>query len=452
MKITKIKDILLIGAALLIAECTTENITTGQGRDADSGDPVGLPVLFSVGNENNTQTRAAVPYMAENGRFVCTMYYHATAGDTDDSDFDIKDAADGGTMTTTWLKVNNNVGNSVYWNKEYADVLEVNQDKYGDINSAKFYWQNRLTHAFLALADYNKLTTNTGPTTAEMGLFPLPASAQGKLKMYPYYDKDFVTLSTNPTIEQQAAYDDKLSDNRYANTYDLTRGTRTSIAGQPDPILALTVMKPAGATQEANRVRLYFKHQFSQIQVNIKGADDSSAEVTADQIEGVELLGVSTEGYVCCRLNADGTVGTATAKDVNLDDYTDAQLENNKWGTSFQMFDMATGVDTDQDGKDDGYAIGFLKSYNAIAFGQLWAIRITWHEGTTQAPGIVHVSTFEVPQTNEMQVNLRQLASAMKYVYDLELRRGTLAVIRAEVLNWLQKDALVYGTEGTISN
>lgn len=573
----------------------------GQGSMVNDQSPVGQPVLFYSGNMTAAQTRSGeplgstspyyhgmsntsgIPYMAQDGRFVCTMYYHAKATDTDASNFDIKDNGDGGTMTTTWLKVNNNVGNSVYWNKEYTAVDASGLDDYGfDKNATMLYWQNRLTHAFLALADYNKLSTNTAPTSSEMTTTPSPATAQGKLKLYPYWDKDFSAL---PTLEQgeehtQAqldAFADKLSDNRYANTYDLTRKEIKNQAGeitgyevntidqQPDPILALTIMKPAGATQEANRVRLYFKHQFSLIQVNVKGADDNSADITAAQIEGVELLGVSTEGYVCNRLNADGTVGAATAKEVNRNDFTDAELDANKWGTSFQMFDMAPGalVDQDGDGHDDRYAIGFLKSFNAIAFGQLWAIRITWNEGSpprtwTKGGGtkyvhvsgdnyekatgtyymreeengsytyteitnldeytgstaytrsgdsepytytevqfwmlaVKHVATFEVPQTNEITtaqsaesgsgsgsgsgegsgessgegsgegssssseeekpvVKLRDLQSGMKYIYNLELRRGTLAIIRTEILPWEQKEELVYGTDGTIIN
>jgi len=433
----------LIGIALLLSGCTADDFPASDGWDGDGGAPVGLPVLFTVGNVGESVTRATIPYMEQNGRFVCTMYYHTKSTDTDTSDFDIEDAEDGGTMTTTWLKVNNNVGNSVYWNKEYSEVEEEGLDDWGfDKNATCFYWQNRLKHAFLALADYNQLTTNDGATTE-----------QGKLKMYPNWDMDLVTLPDNPTEEQQEAYNNKLANNRYANAYDLTRGDKTNISQQPDPIMALSIMKPAGATQEANRVRLYFRHQFSQIQVNVKGADDNSANISAGQIEGVQLLGVSTEGYVSCRLNADGTVGPAKGKDVRLDEFSDAVLDVNQWGTSFQMFDMAVGKDEDGVSGDDGYAIGFLKSFNAIAFGQLCAIRITWHEGTNEEPGIVHVSTFEVPRKKDGEdVELRNLQSGIKYIYDLELRRGTLAVIRTQVLDWMQKSDLVYGADGTITN
>ena len=462
---------------LLLAGCTTDDTLTenGQGKGSMDSAPVGQPVLFSSGSERLTNTRAdGVPYMAEDGRFVCTMYYHTEASATDSSPFNILPSSEGGKATTSWLQVNNNVGNSVYWNKEYTAVDNDGLDDLGfDKNATIFYWQNRYTHAFLALADYNKLTTNDGASTA-----------QGKLKMYPYGDK---VLSS---VEAEANGGDATVGS--VNTYNLMRDQSMSkMTDQPDPILALTIQKPEGSTQEANRVRLYFKHQFSQIQVNLKGAADESATITANQIQKVELLGVSTEGYVVNQLNTDGTVGTvpagsaagtvnaASAKEVNLEDFTDEQLSANRWGTSFEMFDMAKGQDQDGDNIDDGYATGYLKSYNAIAFGELWGIRVTWKEKVGE---ILHVSTFEVPLTNETTtststddddantgsgnttttptdpseakpvVYLRNLQSGMKYVYNLELRRGTLAIIRTEILDWKQHENLVYGTDGTITN
>ena len=46
--------------------------------------------------------------------------------------------------------------------------------------ATSLYWQNRWSHIFLALADYNKLTTNIGATSA--------GGSQGMLKMYPNHD------------------------------------------------------------------------------------------------------------------------------------------------------------------------------------------------------------------------------------------------------------------------
>jgi len=525
-------------SGLLLTGCAADDTTTEEHRGAEAVDPVGQPVLFTSGNLAEVRTRSdapgskepyymgmnstsGVPYMALDGRFVCTMYYHPSSGATDSSPFDVRLPDDGGTMTTAWLKVNDNIGSSVYRQKHFPDEATLTIGEYSfDKNATIFYWQNRLTHAFLAQADYHKLNTNDGATTA-----------QGKLKMFPY--GDYVVSST----EEEVQVDDGnggtttqtstvVTVDPTINVYDLTRGdvwaerdvevvenvldedgnqvyeedgvtpktttktvkekyldhyTLNSFTEQPDPIRALTIMKPAGATQEANRVRLYFKHQFSQIQVNLKGADDESASITTDQIEKVELLGVSTEGYVNNVLNADGTIGnmlnsdkeivSVLGKEVNLDDYTDEELAVNKWGTSFEMFDMATGTDTDVDGHDDGYATGYLKSFNAIAFGKLWGIRVTWREETGN---IRHVATFEVPLTNETEtsspaggssagtptdpsdakpvVYLRNLQSGMKYIYNLALRRGTLAVIRTQVIPWKQKEELVYGTDGTITN
>ena len=345
---------ILVLGGLLAAACTAEPV------QEPAFEPT--PVLFTVGDEELEQTKASVPYMALDSRFVCSMYYHAAASATtqEEGEFDL-DAA-----ITSAFQVNNNQGNAVC--------------------DPSFYWHNRLTHAFLAVADYNK-------------------------------------LQQEPVL---------------TDTYDLTRGARTSMEEQPDPIQALTLQKPAGSTPEANRVRLYFKHQFSQIQVNLKGSEDNSASLTAGQIDKVELLGVSEKASVSTQLKDDGSLDAAKAQVVNLDAFSDAQLKENKWGTSFDMFTM------------DEAATGYLKSFNAIAFGRLSAIRLTWHEDG--GSGVVHVSTFEVPETNESHVPLQVLKSGMRYIYDLEIRRGLLAVIRAEIKPWQQKESLVVGADGTITN
>ena len=75
---------------------------------------------------------------------------------------------------------------------------------------------------------------------------------------------------------------------------------------QPDPILAFTKLIPQTAEDKVN---LLFKHQFSQIQVNLKSSQDGS--VTIDDhtlIESVELLGVAETGYVAYCIKPDGTV------------------------------------------------------------------------------------------------------------------------------------------------
>jgi len=230
-----------------LAGCTADENLTAEGREVAGEDIVGLPVLFSAGNMAETPTRAdalgstepyyhgmnsttGVPYMPEDGRFVCTMYYHSKSTDTDASAFDIADAADGGTLKTSWLLVNDKVGNSVYRKNTFGmpESLDVdgdgdndNPDEYGfDRKATIFFWQNRLTHAFLALADNHQLTTNDGATTA-----------LGKLKLYPDYDKDLKAPGEGATEEEIAASNaSKLMDkDRFVNTFDLTRGTKNSM-------------------------------------------------------------------------------------------------------------------------------------------------------------------------------------------------------------------------------
>ena len=226
-----------------------------------------------------------------------------------------------------------------------------------------------------------------------------------------------------------------------ANVFDLTHqaGFR-SIADQPDICQALTVQAPLGATQNANRVNLYFKHQFSQVQVNLKGSADLSVIINKNHIKKVELLGVSEKGYVFTEIDEDGEVEPSTYESVDISKYTDEQLQNNPYGTSFEMFDMANGQ------KNYEYPTGYLKAYNAITFGQLQAIRVTWNEAENGS-GISHVSTYHVADDN-----LRNLKSGYKYIWNIELRRGTLAIVRTEIVDWIVPvGELEYTTDGTIA-
>lgn len=231
-----------------------------------------------------------------------------------------------------------------------------------------------------------------------------------------------------------------------ANTFDLRRGDNmTKMADQPDPLIALTKMKPTGATQEANRVRLHFKHQFSQIQVNLTNAENT-AEITADRIKSVELLGVSEKGYVFTNINPDGTQIPPSYDPVIKSQYTEEQLKENEEGTSFNMFDMGTAKPATS-----------LKSFNAIAFGQLKAIRITWQEedykdenGEVVEEGVKHVATYKIT-VDDRGNSLVNLKSGFRYMYDFELRRGTIAFIRATIDGWQLSDDLNYGTSGTIN-
>lgn len=237
-----------------------------------------------------------------------------------------------------------------------------------------------------------------------------------------------------------------------ANVFDLTRkpvkdaqGAITSyginsMSEQPDIIQAWTEQAPLGATQEANRVNLYFKHQFSQVQVNLKTSADLSVVIRPEHIQKVELLGVTEKGYVFTELNEQGKVEPTNYEHVDVSKYTDEHLKKNPYGTAFEMFDMAG------DNRDYEYPTGSVKAYNAITFGQLQAIRVTWVEDGT---GIVHESTYQVG--NE---ELKNLKSGNKYVWNIELRRGTLAIVRTEIVDWIvpTDGTLEYGTNGTISN
>lgn len=385
----KLKILILLTLAALTA-CSCE------APDAPSGDDavVGTPVMFTSGNQSLSR---AIPYLGENGRFVCRMYYQATQGSTDYTG-----------QFQSWLRVNNAYGNSVYRDSLFnADENDSNLfDQFNFEKAATiFYWQNRKNHAFIAYTDLHRCFEST--YNGDNGLNMINDASFTEAENT-YACKKFVltTSPTEPLTEEQ-----KLSGD-------------PAYYSQPDPAVANTIMLPAGATQEANRVDLIFRHCFSQIQVNLKkAADGGITSLTAAQITKVEMLGVSEEGYVC--FDADPTTGQphpASYKAVSPSDYTDEQLASNPYGTAMSMFDMGS----------DNYAPGYVKSFNAIAFGQLRAIRITWTEPAAESlETIKHVVTHRI-----MDNDFRYLQSGVRYIHNLELRRGTLAVIKTEILPW----------------
>ena len=385
-----IRKYLYIAFALLVASCSETEIDESQ-------DPVrSMPVLFSAGNTEATVTRATASYMPKNSHFVCSMFFHAGVNDTIGSEFGAP-VADVN-MTTAWLKISNSTGNAVYWNKAYSEVVKDSLDIYGfDVNSKCFYWQNRLNHIFLALTDNHDLDGSI---------------SNGSLKIYPD-----VT--------------DKYKD-KYMLAYDLTRGQKTSMSEQPDPILALETARPSGGTPEANRVKLFFKHQFAQIQVNLKSSLDASAVIDSAWIERVELLGVAETGYVPYCILSDGTLPAATSLPINVDDKKyQTTIKDNPYGSSFNMFQRSTPVG------------GYLKSCECIAFGTLQGIRITWRESDDEN-AVKHVATYK-------GVKNLALKSGTKYIYNMELRRSLIAEVTAKIKPW-EMDKASYTADGTIKD
>ena len=391
----KIKYLHIAMVALLMTGCSEAEIDNGQQQKGL------MPVLFSAGNTEATVTRATASYMPMDSRFVCSMFFHAGANDTNESKFN--DPVSDVNMTTAWLKISNNTGNAVYWNKEYSEVKKDSLDDYGfDMNSKCFYWQNRLNHIFLALTDYNKLKTQDGTDDA----------TKGTLKLFPDVDTQY--------------------KDQYMLAYDLTRGQKTSMSEQPDPILALETARPSGGTPEANRVKLFFKHQFAQIQVNLKSSLDESAVIKDEWIESVELLGVAETGYVPYCILPDGTLPAVTSLPINVDaDKYQKTIKDNPYGSSFNMFQRSTPVG------------GYLRSFECIAFGTLQGIRITWRESDA-TDAVKHVATYK-------GVKNLTLKSGTKYIYNMELRRSLIAEVTAKIKPW-EMDTSNYSTNGTIKD
>ena len=360
--------------------------------------PGGLPVLFSSGaGDASVSTRATVPYMENGGRFVCRMYYQGNVGSEYFTNY-----------TEAWLKVDNNYGNSVYRKKDFSEpTTEENKDGFGfDRESQIFYWQNRKKHIFIAIADYNKLKTNDGTDNGTLNF------------------KNSEEIEGKPMV------------------FDLRRKKgMNSISDQQDIIMAHTEMSPDKATPEGNRVKLLFGHCFAKVQVNLKPLADGGLgnDLIYDRIDKVELLGVADYAYL---YNIDVTSSQyninnvkTEAKKVVANDYLNVDISDNPYYTCIETFKAP---------KDD-VTPGYISTHEVITFGQVVAIRVTWHETDDKGnTTVTHVVTKKVEKDEE-----RLLPSGQLHIYNLEMRRGTLAIINAEILPWT--DGETYTTDGKIT-
>ena len=360
--------------------------------------PGGLPVLFSSGaGDASVSTRATVPYMENGGRFVCRMYYQGNVGSEDFTNY-----------TEAWLKVDNNYGNSVYRKKDFSEpTTGENKDGFGfDRESQIFYWQNRKQHIFIAIADYNKLKTNDGTDNGTLN-FKNSEEIEGKPMVFDLRRKDGMN----------------------------------SISDQQDIIMAHTEMSPDKATPEGNRVKLLFGHCFAKVQVNLKPLADGGLgnDLRYDRIDKVELLGVADYAYL---YNIDVTSSQyninnvkTEAKKVVANDYLDVNISDNPYYTCIETFKAP----------EDAVTPGYVSTHEVITFGQVVAIRVTWHETDSEGnTTVTHVVTKKVEKDEE-----RLLPSGQLHIYNLEMRRGTLAIINAEILPWT--DGETYTTDGKIT-
>ena len=360
--------------------------------------PEELPVLFSSGaGDASVSTRATVPYMENDGRFVCRMYYQGNVGSEDFTNY-----------TEAWLKVDNNYGNSVYRKKDFIEpTTGENKDGFGfDRESQIFYWQNRKKHIFIAIADYNKLKTNDGTDNGTLNF------------------KNSEEIEGKPMV------------------FDLRRKKgMNSISDQQDIIMAHTEMSPDKATPEGNRVKLLFGHCFAKVQVNLKPLADGGLgnDLIYDRIDKVELLGVADYAYL---YNIDVTSSQyninnvkTEAKKVVANDYLDVNISDNPYYTCIETFKAP----------EDAVTPGYVSTHEVITFGQVVAIRVKWHETDDKGnTTVTHVVTKKVEKDEE-----RLLPSGQLHIYNLEMRRGTLAIINAEILPWT--DGETYTTDGKIT-
>lgn len=441
-----------MAAGLFLTGCTDDIMENGGGGEADL-EP-GMKVLFAAGSEHMDQTRAGnISYMPNHVRFSAMMMIKSTK----DEDYRYEHP-----FFANMVVDNQNAGNSLYYQDSYIAPVDEKKDHYNNDNDASiFYWQNRLSHGFIGyIDDYNKALP-WAKHQADNSQYPdageykpvkldqwntsapgLKDDATGEI----YYDKvdKNKDLPFLYTMEKSGRI---LRWQQYV-AYDLTNKESliTKMSQQQDPLIAYEEKVPEGSSAEKNRVYLTFRHQFAQVQVNLKGSEES-APLTVDQIDSVALQGVAETAYIFPYPEygvVDGSMEIIrqgnSHKDLLREAYavplTLAQMNANPpAGSTFYLFEMEPGTQ----------ATGYLKGFEAIAYGNLANLRIVWHENDTEGnPDIYHRVTF--PITDD---RFKTLQSGKRYIFNLEMRRGTLAAIMAEIVDWIPYN-IVYEEKGTI--
>ena len=116
---------LMTALLLSLASCTDDIVENVGGKDEDAFE--GEMICFAAGTtENvvgsraeegaNSITPGRTYYMPDSYRFVCRMYYKASADDG--AKFDVT----GGSDVTVWMKVKGDEGNSLYWRNNYPTL------------------------------------------------------------------------------------------------------------------------------------------------------------------------------------------------------------------------------------------------------------------------------------------------------------------------------------------
>lgn len=446
-----------------MAGCSDDIVDNGGGTDVPDEEAKAM-VCMSAGTEQIATTRAGnISYMPNHVRFSAMMIIHEGPGEYKyEHPFFANMIVDGA-----------GAGNSWYYKNDYSTPTQ--KDSYdNDDDASIFYWQNRLAHGFVGyIDDYNKAlpwaqsadgaTEYRPKTISDWNPTGPGIGEEGDKKVDPEVTTPILyTLKKDGTILRWQQYE----------KFDLrNKDGETSMSKQKDPLIAYTEKIPEFSTPEKNRVYLTFRHQFAQVQVNLRG-NKTSAPINKENIERVELLGVSEYAYVfpypeygcvndttfvldgeghktydkdgkpifkdvttswtIARQGKDRTelLRPALAEKVDLTKYTEQQLRQNEFGTSFRLFDMA----------ESDVMEGYIKGFEGIAYGNLGALRIVWHEDPdNNGNDVVHNIVFKITDDK-----FKVLESGKRYIFNLELRRGSLAVIKAVIDDWIP-----YGTEYT---
>lgn len=452
---------------MLAVACTDDIVDNGGGEGVPEFEQK-EKVLMAVGSEKPANTRAgSISYMPNHVRFAAAMLTKAST----DEDYMYQKPFFANMLVDSY-----GAGNSLYYQSTYVAPEEDNQDNYhNDDDASIFYWQNRLLHGFIGyIDDYNKALS-----------WARRQAGDEEYKTAPEYFPQTLSSWNNAAPSDDGKEDKSIKNFLYTmkkdgtilswqqfEKFDLRNDPNiTSMSMQKDPLIAYEEKIPESSSPEKNRVYLTFRHQLAQVQVNLKGSPES-ANIMASQIDSVALLGVSLEAYIFpypaygftetatpikdsegnAVLDADGNPMNDVTQDWGLLRQGESkknllrkayavpltleqQNANPPAGSQFDMFTMADGTQ----------ATGYLKGFEAIAFGDLKYLRIVWHENDEDGyPDIYHDVLF--PITND---KFKLLESGKRYIINLELRLGSVAVVKTEIVDWIPYET-VYETSGKV--